>query len=222
MLAPLLSPSMMCVDYAHFGETLSLFADLGVEYLHVDVMDGVFVKNYTLGTDFCRQLRRLSAIPLDIHLMITEPEWKIAWFDVQPGEFVSVHAEATAHLERALAAIRQAGGRPMAALNPATPLCALDYILDDIDAVLLMTVNPGFAGQKLIPATLGKIADCRRYLDERGHPEIRIEVDGNVSFENAVKMREAGADLFVCGSSSIFCGDDLRGNIRKLREGFAV
>ncbi|MCR5682992.1 MAG: ribulose-phosphate 3-epimerase [Clostridiales bacterium] len=222
MLSPLLSPSMMCIDYARFGETLSLFADLCVEYLHVDVMDGVFVKNYTLGTDFCRQLRRMSSIPLDIHLMITEPEWKIAWFDVQPGEFVSVHAEATDHLERALAAIRQMGGRPMAALNPATPLCVLDYVLDDIDAVLLMTVNPGFAGQKLIPATLGKIADCRRYLDERGYPDIRIEVDGNVSFENAVKMRETGADLFVCGSSSIFCGDDLRGNIRKLREGFAV
>ncbi len=220
MLSPLLSPSMMCVDYARFTETLALFADLGVEYLHVDVMDGVFVKNYTLGTDFCRQLRRLSPIPLDIHLMITEPEWKIAWFDVQPGEFVSVHAEATDHLERALAAIRQAGGRPMAALNPATPLCALDYILDDIDAVLLMTVNPGFAGQRLIPATIGKIADCRRYLDERGRPDIRIEVDGNVSFENARRMRAAGADLFVCGSSSVFSGDDLAGNIRKLREGW--
>jgi ribulose-phosphate 3-epimerase len=211
---------MMCIDYARIGETLALFADLGVEYLHVDVMDGVFVKNYTLGTDFCRQLRRMSSIPLDIHLMITEPEWKIAWFDVQPGEFVSVHAEATDHLERALAGIRQMGGRPMAALNPATPLCALDYVLDDIDAVLLMTVNPGFAGQKLIPATLGKIADCRKYLDERGHPGIRIEVDGNVSFSNAVKMREAGADLFVCGSSSVFSGDDLAGNIRRLREGW--
>ena len=108
----------------------------------------------------------------------------------------------------------------MAALNPATPLCALDYILDDIDAVLLMTVNPGFAGQRLIPATIGKIADCRRYLDERGRPDIRIEVDGNVSFENARRMRAAGADLFVCGSSSVFSGDDLAGNIRKLREGW--
>ena len=102
-------------------------------------------------------------------------------------------------------------------MNPATPLNVLDYVLDDVDAVLLMTVNPGFAGQKLIPATLRKIADCRRYLDERGGQGIRIEVDGNVSFENAVKMRSAGADTFVAGSSSVFRDEDLAGNIEELR-----
>ena len=217
MPIPIVSPSMMCVDYRRFAETLRIFEESGVELLHVDVMDGVFVKNYTLGTDFCRNLRRMTSIPLDLHLMITEPEWKISWFDVQPGEWVSVHAEATDHLQRALAAIRSAGGRPVCALNPATPLNALDYVLDDVDAVLLMTVNPGFAGQKLIPATLCKIADCRRYLDERGGQEIRIEVDGNVSFENAVKMRSAGADTFVAGSSSVFRDENLAGNIEELR-----
>ena len=217
MLSSLLSPSMMCVDYGRFSETLRTFADCGVELLHVDVMDGVFVKNYTLGTDFCRNLRRMCPIPLDLHLMITEPEWKIGWFDVQPGEWVSVHAEATDHLQRALAAVRSAGGVPVCALNPATPLSVLDYVLDDIGAVLLMTVNPGFAGQKLIPACLCKIADCRRYLDERGRPDIRIEVDGNVSFGNAVKMRATGADTFVAGSSSVFAGPDTAANIEKLR-----
>ena len=217
MLSSLLSPSMMCVDYGRFSKTLRTFADCGVELLHVDVMDGVFVKNYTLGTDFCRNLRRMCPIPLDLHLMITEPEWKIGWFDVQPGEWVSVHAEATDHLQRALAAVRSAGGVPVCALNPATPLSVLDYVLDDVGAVLLMTVNPGFAGQKLIPACLRKIADCRRYLDERGRPDIRIEVDGNVSFGNAVKMRAAGADTFVAGSSSVFAGPDTAANIEKLR-----
>jgi len=217
MLTSFVSPSMMCVDYRRFAETLRTFEEAGVELLHVDVMDGVFVKNYTLGTDFCRNLRKMTSIPLDLHLMITEPEWKIPWFDVQPGEWVSVHAEATGHLQRALAAIRYAGGKPVCALNPATPLDVLDYVLDDIDAVLLMTVNPGFAGQKLIPATLRKIADCRRYLDERGGGGIRIETDGNVSFENAVKMRAAGADTFVAGSSSVFRGEDLRSNIEHLR-----
>ncbi len=217
MLSSVLSPSMMCVDYARFAETLRTFEASGVELLHVDVMDGVFVKNYTLGTDFCRNLRKMTSIPLDLHLMITEPEWKIGWFDVQPGEWVSVHAEATDHLQRALAAVASAGGVPVCALNPATPLSVLDYVLDDIGAVLLMTVNPGFAGQKLIPATLGKIADCRRYLDERGREDIRIEVDGNVSFENAAKMRSAGADAFVAGSSSVFSGPDIAGNIERLR-----
>ena len=217
MLSSILSPSMMCVDYARFTETLRTFEETGVELLHMDVMDGVFVKNYTLGTDFCRNLRKMTSVPLDLHLMITEPEWKIGWFDVQPGEWVSVHAEATSHLQRALAAVRSAGGVPVCALNPATPLGALDYVLDDIGAVLLMTVNPGFAGQKLIPAALGKIADCRRYLDERGRHDIRIEVDGNVSFENALKMRAAGADTFVAGSSSVFSGADIASNIEKLR-----
>ena len=217
MLTSYLSPSMMCADLSGFADTLRSFEEAGVELLHVDVMDGVFVKNYTLGTDFCRNLRKMTSIPLDIHLMITEPEWKIPWFDVQPGEWVSVHAEATGHLQRALAAIRSAGGKPVCALNPATPLHVLDYILDDIDAVLLMTVNPGFAGQKLIPAALGKIADCRRYLDGRGRADIRIETDGNVSFENAAKMRSAGADTFVAGSSSVFRDGNLSANIEELR-----
>ena len=204
MLKQQIAPSMMCADYRTFADLLKTFEEQEIEYLHIDVMDGVFVKNYTLGTDFCRRLRDMTAIPLDIHLMITEPEWKIDWFAPRPGEYVSVHVEATDHLQRALAKIRDFGARPMAALNPATPLNVLDYVLDDIDAVLLMTVNPGFAGQKLIPQTLDKIARLRKLLDDSGRQHVRIEVDGNVSFENAVKMRAAGADMFVCGTSSIF------------------
>ena len=208
----------MCADYSDMKELLETFGNSGIEYLHIDVMDGVFVKNYTLGTDYCKKLRQMTDIPLDIHLMITEPEWKIAWFEPAPGEYVSVHIEATDHLQRAIAAIKNTGARAMAALNPATPLCMLDYVAEDIDAVLLMTVNPGFAGQKLIPQTLRKISECRRYLDERGLTDVEIEVDGNVSFANAEKMSAAGANIYVAGSSSVFLGDNISDNIVRLRE----
>ena len=157
MLKQQISPSMMCADYRGFTELLKTFEDTGIEYLHIDIMDGVFVKNFTLGTDYCERLRALTNIPLDIHLMITEPEWKIDWFKPRAGEYVSVHAESTNHLQRTLAAIRKYDAKPMVALNPATPLSVLDYVLDDIDAVLIMTVNPGFAGQKLIPQTLKRL-----------------------------------------------------------------
>lgn len=217
MLTQKIAPSMMCADYRSFADLLHTFEAQKIEYLHIDVMDGVFVKNFTLGTDFCRRLRDMTDIPLDIHLMITEPEWKIDWFAPKPGEYVSVHVESTDHLQRALAKIKDCGAKPMAALNPATPLSVLDYVLDDIDAVLLMTVNPGFAGQKLIPQTLQKITDCRKYLDERGYTDVEIEVDGNVSFVNAKKMAGAGANIYVAGSSSVFCGDDIGGNIAKMR-----
>ena len=219
MIPSKITPSMMCADLTLLPETLSAFAEEGIEYLHIDVMDGHFVNNLCLGTDFCRQMRRMSDIPLDLHLMIEEPEKKLGWFDIQPGDIVAVHAESTRHLQRTLAMIREYHARPFAALCPATPLSVLDYVLDDLDGVLIMTVNPGFAGQKLIPATLDKIADCRRYLDERGYGHITIEVDGNVSFENARKMRKAGADLFVAGTSSVFAKDgDLRENITKFRD----
>jgi len=218
MIPSRISPSMMCADFASLSETLSVFKTCGIEYLHIDVMDGHFVNNICLGTDFCRQMRRMTDIPLDLHLMITEPEKKLDWFDIQPGDFVAVHAEATDHLQKALSAIRDRGAHPMAALNPATPLSVLDYVLDDIDAVLLMTVNPGFAGQKLIPQTLQKITDCRRYLDERGYSNVEIEVDGNVSFENAKKMYDAGANIYVAGTSSVFWnGDSISANIAALR-----
>lgn len=219
MLKKKISPSMMCADWMNLGRVIETLKECGTEYLHIDIMDGVFVRNYTLGTDYIKALHRVTDIPLDIHLMITEPSDRIGWFEIRQGDYVSVHVEADRHIQRTLAAIRAAGGRPMAALNPGTPLCFLEEILPDIDAVLIMTVNPGFAGQKLVPGTLDKIARLRRMLDEAGRPDIEIEVDGNVSFENAVKMSDAGANIFVCGSSSVFSkGGDISGNIKKLRE----
>lgn len=205
MHKPILAPSIMCVpQWSDITEIMGEMQKNGVELIHADVMDGQFVPNLMLGTEGIKQLRKISPIPLDIHLMIENPDDKLAWFDPQPGEYVSIHAESTKHLQRALAKVRDCGARPMVALNPATPLCMIEDVLTDVEAVLLMTVNPGFAGQKLVPQTLDKIARLRRMLDETGHSDIRIEVDGNVSFENAVKMRAAGADIFVCGTSSIF------------------
>ncbi len=209
---------MMCADLATLPETLAVFEECGIELLHMDVMDGIFVENLCLGTDFCRQVRRMTDIPLDLHLMITTPEQKLAWFDIRPGEWVSVHAESTDHLQKVLRDIRALGAHPAVALNPATPLSVLDYICDDIDGVLVMTVNPGFAGQKMVPACLSKIADCRAYLDTHGKQHVRIQADGNVGFENGAKMRRAGADAFVCGTSSVFADGDLRHNIAIFRE----
>jgi ribulose-phosphate 3-epimerase len=170
-------------------------------------MDGSFVPNLQFGTDYIKQLRKLSSIPLDIHLMVERPEEKIDWFDFQEGEYVSIHVESTRHLQRTLQRIRDKGAKPMAALNPATPLSTLDWVWDDIDAVLIMTVNPGYAGQKLVPQTLQKIAECKKKAELAGKGDIEIEVDGNVSFENAIKMANTGADIYVLGTSCLF-GED--------------
>jgi len=217
-----LSPSLMCMDFGHIQETLETFRQNGIELLHIDIMDGLFVPNYALGVDFCKKIRAMTDIPLDIHLMVENPDDKLGWFGLREGEYAAVHWESTNHMQRILATIRQTGAHPMAALNPATPLSVLDYILDDIDAVLIMTVNPGYAGQKIIPATLQKIQDCRRYLDAKGRTDIEIEVDGNVSFENAVKMKAKGSNIFVGGSSSIFCTSaTVRENILHMRSALA-
>lgn len=199
-----ISPSMMCADIADIKGTLEAFENGGIEYLHIDIMDGSFVPNFTLGTDYCKAMKRLTKIPLDIHLMINEPENRLGWFSFGEGDIVSVHAESTAHIQKALAEIRSRGGRPFIALNPATPLNILEEVLDDIDGVLVMAVNPGFAGQKMVLNALDKIRRVRDFLDSRGKTDIEIEVDGNVSFENAVKMKAAGANIFVAGTSSVF------------------
>ncbi len=214
-----ISPSLMCADFLNLGRELQELERLGIEYLHVDIMDGVFVPNYTLGTDFIKTLHRVSPIPLDIHLMIDRPDSKLDRFEMRPGDYVSIHYESTPHVERTLAAIRTAGARPMLALNPGTPLAVLEDLIPSIDAVLIMTVNPGYAGQKLIPQTIDKIARLRQLLDASGRPDIEIECDGNVSFPNATLMSSAGANIFVAGTSSLYMpGNPLEVNVKKFRE----
>lgn len=215
-IIPGVSPSMMCADALNLGADAVALEKAGVQYFHYDVMDGDFVPNFMLGPDVIKAVRKVSSVPADIHLMVKNPERHLHLFDLREGDIVAVHQESTIHLQRTLAAIRQAGAKAAVALNPATPLCTLEDVLSDLDMVVIMTVNPGFAGQKLVPQTLAKITRLRKMLDENGCEQVRIEVDGNVSFENAVKMRAAGADLFVAGTSAVFREGGIEANMKKL------
>ena len=209
---------MMCCNFLRLNEQIKIFESKNVEYLHIDIMDGSFVPNYTLGTDFIKVLQKTTTIPLDIHLMIDRPEDKIEWFSLRPCDLVSVHYESTKHLQRTLQRINNTGAKAMVALNPATPIYMLEEILDDIFGVLIMTVNPGYAGQKYIPNCIDKIARTRKFLDEHGKNDVVIEIDGNVSFKNASTMSKAGANIFVTGSSAIFGREQLAPAIDEFRK----
>lgn len=214
-----ISASMMCTNFIDVKSDLIALENSGIEMLHFDIMDGSFVPNFTLGPCVLNNIRSKTNIPFDIHLMIDKPEDKIDFFDIREKDYVSVHCESTNHLQRLLVKIRGKGAHPGVALNPATPLDQIENILDDIDFVLIMTVNPGFAGQKFVPHQLNKIKKLREMLDKSGYNDIMIQVDGNVSFENAMKMRQSGANVFVAGTSGIFRKDmDIPAAARKLRE----
>ena len=215
-----LAPSILSADFARLLEDIKKVEKAGCEYLHIDVMDGHFVPNITLSTDFIKALKKITKTPLDIHMMIENPEQTIPNLSCcNENDIICIHYESTIHPQKALAAVREMGVKAGLAINPATPICVLEDLLPDIDMVLCMTVNPGFAGQKLIPATLNKITRIRKMLNESGYPDTLIEVDGNVSFENAVKMHEAGADIYVAGTSSVFARTGtLEENLKKLRQ----
>lgn len=200
----LVSPSLMCADQLSIGKEAEKLAQSGADLLHIDIMDGVFVPNIQLGTELVRAVKRVSKLPLDIHLMITEPEKKLGMFEFGPGDIVSVHYEATPHPIRALQAVKDRGARPFIALNPATPLEVLCDMLYIVDGVLLMAVNPGFAGQSVIPSAFDKTARLSAMLERAGRRDVKIEIDGNVSFENGERFVKCGADILVAGSSCLF------------------
>lgn len=212
-----ISPSLMCADIFNLRNIIDGFEAEGIEYLHIDVMDGQFVPNFCLGTDYCRRMKAGTSIPLDIHLMVTEPEKKLGAFPFGPGDIVSAHYESTTDVRAALEQIKERGATPFLAINPNTPVETVTDYLDVIGGVLLMTVYPGFAGQKMVEGSLERITALRTLLDGSGLPDARIEVDGNVNYEKAPLMRKAGADLFVVGTSSVLGPGDLRENIRKMR-----
>jgi ribulose-phosphate 3-epimerase len=219
IMKKMISPSMMCADIFSLGETLDVFEKNGVSYLHIDIMDGEFVPNFTLGTDYCRIMKKATSIPLDIHLMVNDPEKKLSWFEFGEGDIVSVHFESTKHPYLALQMIRERGAKAFLAINPGTAASVILPMLSVMDGVLVMTVNPGFAGQKLAESTLAKITEVRMLVEKAGREDLLIETDGNVSFENAVRMSRAGADIFVAGTSSIFRKDmTLAEGLKKLNE----
>ena len=199
-----LSASIMCANPLAMEQELYQLAENGVAYYHCDVMDGHFVPNMMLSTETIRAVKKLNRLPLDIHLMVDNPSECLPWLAFGEGDIVSVHAEADRHLQRTLRLIADRGAIPAVALNPATPLCFVEHVLPDIGMLLVMTVNPGFAGQKLVPQTLDKVRAARDMLDSRGFSATLIEVDGNCSYANLPRMEAAGASLFVVGTSSVF------------------
>lgn len=225
MLSPLISASIMCADFAHLADDVRRLQTAGVEMLHCDIMDGHFVPNLTFGPDVCAHLRAMSPLPLDIHLMVEHPLLFIAAFRPQPGDIVLVHAECADDLGESLERIADTGATPGLCLKPATPVEAVRAYLGQIGAVLLMTVEPGFAGQVLLENTLVKITQTRALLDGAGFTRSRVGVDGNVSFENARRMRALGADLFVAGSSGLFVAgmsrEEAAGLLRQAISGLA-
>jgi len=210
--------SLACADFLHLERDLAALESAGVDYVHIDVMDGCFVPNFALSPDIMRWARKATNLPMDVHLMVDRPERYLETFVEAGAEILVVHQEATVHLQRALSQIRRLGARAGVALNPATSLHTLEYVLEDLDLLLIMTVNPGFWGQKLVPSALRKIADARHMLDQRGLLA-DIQVDGNVSFANVPHMVGAGANLLVGGTSSIFRpGMTIAEGVRRLRQ----
>ncbi|CEK18095.1 ribulose-phosphate 3-epimerase [Chthonomonas calidirosea] len=213
------APSMMCADQAHLADEVRELEMLGVDWLHMDIMDTHFVPNMPLGLTTVEHLRSLTRLPFDVHLMVEHNELFIERLAKIGVQSISVHAESTRHLDRVLSLIRAHGIQAGVALNPATPLSALEYVRELIDFVLIMTVNPGFAGQLLTASAIRKIEDCRRWLDERGLSQLPIQVDGNVSFTNIARMVAAGADILVVGSSSLFASERPRlENMRRIEQ----
>ncbi len=198
-----ISPSMMCADFLHLADELALFDQAGIEWLHIDVMDGHYVPNFTLGPDICRALEAGTAIPQDVHLMVEEPDRHIDSFLQLKAPRISFHPETVRQPVRVIDRIHEGGGTAGIAIDPALPLQNFRHLLPLVEQVVIMTVNPGYAGQKLIPHTLDKIAETREYLDSEGL-SAEIEVDGNVSWQNIPKMAAAGANIFVAGTSSVF------------------
>jgi len=210
-----IAPSILSADFSRLGEEIRAVEAAGADYIHIDVMDGHFVPNITIGPLIVEAARKVTTLPLDVHLMIENPDLYIADFAAAGADIIVVHAEAVNHLHRTVQLIKSLGKRAGVSLNPATPLNALDYVIEDLDLVLLMTVNPGFGGQSFIEACLSKIHSLRAMLDRRGC-EAELEVDGGVKVSNIAGIAHAGADVFVAGSA-VFNSNDYAATIAEMK-----
>jgi len=220
----LVSPSILSADFARLGEEVRAVVDAGADWIHVDVMDGRFVPNLTIGPPVVAALRKVTKAPLDVHLMIVEPERYVDAFAEAGADVITVHAEASTHLHRTLQAIRAAGKKAGVSLNPHTPEDVLRYVIGELDLVLVMSVNPGFGGQSFIASSLAKLAAARARLDayqQQSGRRIWLEIDGGVKVDNIGAIAAAGADTFVAGSA-IFGAKDYRATIAAMKQAVAA
>ena len=211
-----IAPSILSADFTRLGEEIKDVEKAGADYIHIDVMDGHFVPNITIGPMIVKAAKRVTDLPLDVHLMISDPDYFIEDFAEAGASIITVHAEALNHLHRTIQIIRDKGVRPGVVLNPATPLGVVEYVLDQLDMVVLMTVNPGFEAQKFIPEVIPKIRRLRKMVNDLDL-SLEIEVDGGIDPENIGRVSSAGADVFVAGSA-IYYSKDYKKTIRLMRE----
>ncbi len=215
MTGPIIAPSILSADFGRLADEVRAVDEAGADWIHVDVMDGHFVPNLTIGPVVVEGVRAASEKPFDVHLMIADPDSYAPLFRDAGADSITVHAEATDHLHRSLQAVRATGARVGVSLNPHTPLAVLDYVLEDVDLVLLMTVNPGFGGQAFIPAMVRKVAALRETIEQRGLA-VDIEVDGGIKAATVFEVARAGANVFVAGSA-VFRQPDYREAIAAIR-----
>jgi ribulose-phosphate 3-epimerase len=221
MAAAWIAPSILSADFARLGAEVEAVLAAGADLIHFDVMDNHYVPNLTIGPLVCKALRKAGiAAPIDVHLMVRPVDRIVPDFAAAGATFITFHPEASEHVDRTIALIREHGCRPGLVFNPATPLDYLDYTLELLDLVLIMSVNPGFAGQEFIPTTLRKLADARARIDAAGR-EVRLEVDGGIKTDNIGAAAAAGADTFVAGSA-VFGSRDYAATIREMRRQIAA
>ena len=212
-----IAPSILAADFAHLAEEIQAVEAAGADYIHVDVMDGHFVPNITIGPSVVRCLRRVTNLPLDVHLMISDPMKYVPAFADAGADILKVHVENNPHLHRVLQSIRDLGVRPAVVLNPATPASSISEVLNDLEMVLVMTVSPGFGGQTFIESTLGKIVQIRAMLDAIGS-QADIEVDGGIDPQTAERVAAAGANVLVAGTSIFQAPEGIEAAIKAIRE----